>query len=353
MNFNWVLLYPLTQTDSRYADSFGEQVEYIQGLDYDSRLDKLNACRWGDDSQEWGERLASLFLSWRKDPYPPSVAHTMEWACRFFDIDPEDYPWITVPMAASVLADLPHDNPYHNPHHFREVIILLSLLIDTHMALDQEAVKLTKDDIMMMLTAAAIHDFSHDGHGNIIDETHFPSRMEKKSFAQAKDFLALAGASHEQRDKIESMLICTDVSRAPSGRSPSGFCRDIYMAHENGTISVVRAPAELKPLIKDRALSLMAMLLCEADVGLSAGLDYEFAREMTRLVALESRVLSASPTTLKGFMDMICHGGFTTNAGNALMGENFKTIMQCVQQDQDNNVLYAQPKTEGAHTRVP
>ncbi len=343
MEFNWVLLYPLMQTDSRYAVAFAEKLQQIQSVDYDERLNVLNNHRFGDDPQEWGDGLSELFIAWRNDPYAPMVSHTMEWACDFFDIDPEDYPWISVPMAAAVLADLDHDNSYHNTNHFREVVILLALMIDVFMSLEEMKVTLTKNDILMMLTAAAIHDFAHDGRGNFIDGTHSPSRMERKSFNQAKNFLATAGASRDQRDIIELMLICTDVSRVEAGRSPSGFCRDAYRAHENDLTNMIAVPTELKPLLKDRKLSLMAMMLCEADMGLSAGLSYNFAKEMTRLVASESTVLSPSPITLRGFMDAICHGGFSTPAAKVMMEENFKTIYQCADQDIDDKVLYSKP----------
>jgi hypothetical protein len=343
MEFNWVLLYPLMQTDSRYADAFAEKLQHIQGADYDERLEVLYDHRFDDDPKEWGSNLSELFMTWRKDPYAPTVAHTMEWACQLFKIDPEDYPWISVPMAASVLADLDHDNAYHNSHHFREVVILLSLMIDAFMKLHEMKVALTKNDIMMMLTAAAMHDFAHDGRGNFIDGMHSPSRMEKKSFNQAKDFLAIAGASRDQRDILELMLICTDVSRVEAGRSPSGFCRDAFHAHENNATDMIAVPEMLKPLLKDRKLSLMAMMLCEADMGLSAGLSYDFAKEMTRLVASESTVLSPSPTTLHGFMDAICHGGFSSPAAKVMMGDNFDKIYQSADQDIEDNVLYTQP----------
>jgi hypothetical protein len=341
MEMNWVLLYPLTQTDSRYAQEFGEMVEHVQSQDYDDRLDVLWSHRWDEDTQEWGERLSLLFLTWRKDPYPPSVCHTLQWACDLLDICPDDYPSITIPMAAAVLADLRHNNPYHNNHHFREVIILITLLIDTHIHFDEVAVNLTKEDMLMLLTAAAIHDFGHNGHGNFVEGVHFPSRMEKKSFLKTKDFLATAGASRDYRDKVELMLICTDVSRGQSGRSPSGHCRDIFLAHEHDNVSIVNAPSDFKQLLQNRKLSLMAALLCEADIGISAGLSYEFAKEMTRLVAEESSVLTPSPTTLHGFMEVVCHGGFMTPAANSLMGDNFKTIIKCAEQDMENNILYA------------
>jgi hypothetical protein len=260
-------------------------------------------------------------------------------ALNYFKVD-ESHPYLSATLLSGVLADIPHDNVYHNNDHFREVICLLCLLIARHN--DLSPFKLSSRDIMMLLMAACIHDFAHDGQGNFIKGTHLPSRLETRSFEKAKPFLQLALPDDKNiLDILKLFLICTDVSRGESGRSPAGHCRDIYLAHEYDNIKAVNVPEIFEPLLRNQMLSLMALMLCEADIGMSTGLTYDYSKRMTCLVSRESEVLMPSANTLFGFMDVICHGGFTSPAAKSLMGENFQSIWKQAEQDTDNNILYA------------
>jgi len=289
-------------------------------------------------TEEFGQYLTTKFSEFREHG-APHTARMMQSILASFSIG-DDHRLYQAALVAGALAAIPHNNVYHNTCHFREVILLLSLVMKRHLREDM-APPLSKDQIIFLLIAAAIHDFAHDGQGNIVQGSLIPSRLEKNALKQVSPFLQAAEMTEDDLDLMRLLLICTDVSRGHEGRSPAGYCRDIFLAHEYKNISAVNVPTLFDPLVADRTLSLMATLLCEADIGISAGLSYENAKNMTRLVAQENDMLQPSANTLYGFMEVICHGGFLSQASKSLMGDNFQTILLRVQDDKDDNVLYA------------
>jgi len=177
---------------------------------------------------------------------------------------------------------------------------------------------LNHDDILLLVTVAAIHDFAHDGNGNIVDGVHIPSRLENNAFNCAEPFFDAMGVNQNYKNMIKQMIIATDVSRGDMGRSPAGYTRDVFLAHIHDNVSIVNAPGECHMLLESEKLTLMCILMCEADIAMSSGLDYEFSKEMTKLIAEESSVLQANANTLHGFMEVICHGGYLSRAAQRL-----------------------------------
>jgi hypothetical protein len=84
----------------------------------------------------------------------------------------------------------------------------------------------------------------------------------------------------------------------------------------------------------------MSVLLGEADIAMSSGLDYPFSKEMTKLVAQESSILQPSANTLKGFMEVICHGGYLSRAAQMTLGQSFQAILLEAETDAEKGVLY-------------
>jgi hypothetical protein len=339
MSFDWPSLSRFSSPESEYQKDFDLALERLtynpNSFDINEYITQALSFKKTDD---FGRYCTELLEQWRgKAPFNATVVKT---ALDYFGID-VDSPLYHCALVGGVLADVPHDNPYHNNHHFREVLFVLCLLMANHNNAATDKTKiLTKDEITILIIAAAIHDFAHDGRGNMIKGTHIPSRTEKYSLKTAAPFLKNAGITNDVLKQLEIMLICTDVSRSEAGRSPSGMCRDIFLAHEYDNVSAVNVPEFYQPLIQNRKISFMATLLCEADIAVSTGLTYDYAQKMTRLVAEESEVLQPSANTLHGFMEVICHGGFLTQTSKTLMGDNFQSILLQAEDDKDNNILY-------------
>lgn len=212
-------------------------------------------------------------------------------------------------LMAAVLAAMPSTQPFHNHHHTREVVFL-SALLGLRAGLPPESAS-------ELFIAACIHDFVHDGLGNNRNGRHTPMRLETKALEAAKPFLNLPDA---QWARIVAMVLATDVSKS-NGPSPAQWMRMIY---ENKPAD--DCPAALRPLRTDRTLALQAALLEDADIGTSAGMPYDIAKKMTALVAQETGVFDATPQTLLGFLNDVCHGRFITQAAQDMFGHSINDL---------------------------
>jgi hypothetical protein len=290
----------------------------------------------------WANYASQYFTEWRNPntiKNGPALFDIVVQLCDFFQINHENK-LVSVALAAAIIGDIPHHNPYHNNHHFREVVIVVCRLMALHNDIG-ECENLSINNILLLFIAACIHDFAHDGRGNIIEGHHIAGRCEQKSLDHAKPYLLAAGMRSQDFEKIEILIKSTDASRGKNGKSPTDIARDIFLSHEHENISIENVPIEFAPLVQDYHLSLMAMLLCEADIAMSSGFHYEFSKEMTRLIAEESSVLEPTAKTLHGFMQIICQGGYLTKAAQTLFSDNFQAILLEAEQDCANDVKYA------------
>lgn len=292
-----------------------------------------------DDEQNIGDSISHHFRLWRVNG-APQIGQILSLLCDHFSV-PDNHYLIQSALVSCVLASIPTNNPYHNNNHFFEVIAMCVYLSVVHNDLTRApAERLSVDEVLLLFIAACIHDFAHDGQGNIVDGIHIPSRLEKRSLAKAKPYLMKVGMPEDDFAKIEMMVMCTDVSRNAQGRSPAGILRDISLAHQHDNVSVVNVDDFYAPIIESKKLSLMGILLADADIAMSSGLNYEFSKEMTKLVAQESSVLQPTANTLKGFMQVICHGGYLSRAAQVTLGQNFQAILLDAESDAEKGVLY-------------
>jgi len=346
MKLNWDKLPDLNGIESAHTKVVQKQLLAAmsqsggENLDVYNRLEDL-LTSVNTESYDWGDDIASIFSELRQSTKTPDIPFLLRLLCDFFDIE-DDHNLLPFAMMATLLAMVDNENPYHNNHHFFEVICMVIKLCIIHNALegDQE-LSLSNDDILILFISACIHDFDHKGKGNLIDGKHFPSLVEMRSCAHAKPFFIHVGMPEKEFDKIESLIICTDVSRGDFGSSPAKQARDIFLSHAHENVKVSNLNYLYKTLIDDKKMSLMALLLAEADIAMSSALTYEFSKDMTRLVASESQVLRPSAKTLYGFMEVICHGGFLSRAANLVFGQNFQAILLEAQADSEKDVLYS------------
>jgi hypothetical protein len=334
MEFDLSHLDILTTLDCDYADQFKTTLKKIKN-DIPDNFPTIPL------HNDWGPDISHVFVRWRQGEKAPTLPILLLNAAHHFDLDTKSDLFIST-MAACILGEIPHQNPYHNNLHFLEVFYVAMHLCALHNDLSRED-NLSKDEVLLLLLAAAIHDFAHPGHGNMLNDTHIPSFVEKKSLTKIEPFLKALGLSDALFKQVQIMIICTDVSRDSNGKSPSMIARDIYLSHQHNNLKTVNVPDFFKPLLDDKKLPLMAVMLCEADIAMSSGLDYEFSKEMTRLVAQESSILQPNAVTLLGFMESICHGGYLTHASNNLLGQNFQAILLQAEQDAIESVSYAKP----------
>lgn len=344
MELQWNANSPTDHSDPSLLKAFQDKLVAFQACDQKSpatddfeRLLKKSATQ--DENICIGKDLAVLFMQWRGGDGVP-LPFLLNASAGHFDIDP-DHPLMQAAVSACILGEIEHENPYHNNHHFREVFATAMLLCARHNALyADDKLRLKEEDILLLASASAIHDLSHDG-GDMIENEKITSRLEIQAVNHAAPFLLCNGMGDNHVQLLRAMIVATDVIPDNGGHSPADMAREIYHAHMRNEPMPARAPDIMLPLIMSRKSALLARFLGEADIIPSSGTDYTMAKELTIQVAAENDELRPSASTLYTFLDVICHRGYDTQAAQDMFGQNFDELLKKVRNDAAQGVLYS------------
>ena len=250
-----------------------------------------------------------------------------------------------IALAASILGDIPNAENFHNNAHYRDITSTIFRLITCADQLKETKIQLDLDDKILMLIAACIHDYAHDGQGNMHGGIHLPMRLERKALDYSLPILKLFGLRDDEQARLETMILCTDVSCGPQGLSPSRILSKVYNFHYNHWPNPKIKSLEYAPLYQalmaDEKTCLMAMMLEEADIFTSVGLSYDYAKLTTILVAKETKILSTKASTLLGFIEIICDGLIASPAACHLFSEGFEEIYIQVGKDVMDDIDFA------------
>lgn len=249
----------------------------------------------------WGEQASQLYRQWRQAPSAAPNNLALLGAVLAYRGIPLHHRLVPAGIVAAILGDIRCDLPYHSHHHTRDVVCN-----DIRLTTDE-----THDEILTGFIAACVHDLGHDGRGNTLRDahdptrtTHIPFRLEAHAFDLAAPFLIAADITADALADISVMLRTTDVSRSKltGGNSPAEVLRILFTGEKyEGAM-----PRSLSALVKRPRLTHLAMKLSSADLGVSAGLSYEYSAMMTALLCAENGLIKATPRTLLGFLDHIC-----------------------------------------------
>ena len=244
-------------------------------------------------------------------------------------------------MMAAFLGEMNNDQPYHDNTHFKKVLLHLICIIKAHNTIFLGGSKALKDDeICMLIAAACIHDIGHDGMGNIVKGVHIPHRLERRSFEYAKPFLALVGMNDEAvLNKLLVMLLTTDVSPLDDPANPMHQMKAAYRFHylgEGKRAHSLHLADELDILEKDPRLATMCLLLHEADIATSAGLNYEVTKYETSLLREEFCGDQGKPSHIIDFLNQICSRRFLSDAGQKLYAANLARIYALAEEGVEN-----------------
>jgi hypothetical protein len=160
---------------------------------------------------------------------------------------------------------------YHHAGHLCDV-----LLSSLYLAC---LVKLDRRHSALLVLAALIHDFHHDGTGNGSE----PFRLEALAVRGASAYLESARVTGEEQALLAALVLATDfVAGCP-------FARACHAAHDSGQPmpAVPEQAPELRKLLERPEFALQAMLLIEADILPSVGLTLEYAQRMQARLAAE------------------------------------------------------------------
>ena len=252
-------------------------------------------------------------------------------------------------LAASVLGEVENNLPYHNNMHYKKVLMQTIRLIAVHNNIYHDtAQEFDTRKISLLMLAACIHDLGHDGRGNTIKGVFEQGRLEKRAFRLAASYLESCGLPQQDLAMIEVMLLCTDVAPLGDPSNPVNQMKAAYRYHFLGQkkkIGPLNLDEELSVLQKDADLSLMALILHEADIGTSAGLDYNLTTYETAQLMREMGEEQAFPQDVVDFLNDICQRVMLSDSAQRLFAANMARIFALAEKEiADGNHAYPQPE---------
>ena len=288
------------------------------------------------------QKTLDLLTSWQDGSVQFSTTSMMAYVIEKFDFDEAAHKiHINALLIAAILADLRNDLPYHNTLHYRKVLLHTVRLIAVHNHLFKGSDKRTLDHDAMtkLMISACIHDLGHAGTGNIIERKYQMAMTEQRSFDLAYPYLAATGLSEDILADIRIMLITTDVSPLGDPISPMQQARAAYKLHfgmnkDDDDEPLYSQPLEI--LKEDERLCLLCVLLHEADIMNSAGVDYEITRKESVAINQEMGESLALPEDTLLFLNKICGDGFLSDAARYLADGNLIRIKARVMDDYKN-----------------
>lgn len=242
-------------------------------------------------------------------------------------------------LVASVLGEMPHALAYHNPAHFRKVLHhAIRLIVMDRTLAGQDQTGLSKEQAVLLMIAACIHDMGHDGSSNLNGGQYDPGRLEKRSCALAEPYLLAAGLSEGAMSYLRTMVLCTDASRPDNPSCPLSQLKAAYHHHfSDFSGKAEHSAGQVFTFLRNRKdLTLLALYLHEADIMSSAGVSYDRTRCETIQFKRERGEGAARPSDVLEFFDTICRGGFLTSAGKALAQRPYESIRAAVELDFEN-----------------
>ncbi len=171
------------------------------------------------------------------------------------------------------------ENTYHTPLHTAEA--MLSAHVLAHAGARQEAFTPTGDEHALLVLAALIHDWYHDGSAGDLA----PFQMEMLALDAARPYLGDITLS--QLTRLELMVLATDQ------RGPNLLARHILTWHRTGQASATPEIADsytaLAPLLRPEhaRTAELAALLRDADLLPFVGLTPDYAVMQTTQVSDE------------------------------------------------------------------
>lgn len=280
---------------------------------------------WLDDRHMTGE----TFRQWREKKMPrlKDFAEYIGPAFRNHRLWP-------VVLVACAMGDEPHTNPYHSNDHFREVMAC-------YLRLTAEINGLDDDAFLTGFIACCLHDYKHDGSTNRVNDTHEPMRLEMRSCGLAEEALRAAGADDTLLTNVRAIIGATDVSRGGAPTSPAHILRHIHFAHIGEDKMPKDVPEVMQPLVDNKELAYVAILMEVADIIPSAAIDHAHSVASIKMLEAENpNSIKADAQNLLFFLDVLCDNIPHVAVARDLFGSTYARIRAKVGEEAKSGVEY-------------
>lgn len=302
-----------------------------------ARVAEVSELLCGPEIAAYGARATAVFMRWEQEGGGPTLPALAAYAARHFEID-TDSPGFRSLMMAGVLAELPNTLQYHGNEHYRKVLFHAIRLAATHNLIyaDRPERFLTGSDVVVLMTAACIHDLGHEGGDNLRDGVYTPGQMEQIAIDIARPYLEAAGLDRDMMGMIETIVFCTDITFFAGDNSPCIRMKKIYKHYlwndDSEDVSMMTM-GKLRRYEDNPRLVEMAMMLHEADIGSSAGLSYEQTIRETINIMEERGAKTAGPKTVLAFLREQLGETLFTDAARQVLGPVMATVIEQAEHD--------------------
>lgn len=279
-----------------------------------------------------------MLRGWHTRGNPPSLAALCIYAIENLNLKllPDAVQAI---LGGAVLGEVEHSLPYHNNMHFRKVLLQLLRLVHVHNQIYKDTPHALDDNqIALLIIACCVHDFGHDGMGNTLKGIHHPGYVERRSFTMASPYLSKLGMSEPGLYDLKVALLSTDVSPLADPGNYMNQMKAAYRFHflgERKGLQTLNLDAELSRLQKNAALATMSLMLHEADISTSAGIDYDITKYETAIYAQEIGE-DAKPSHIVEFLDTVCQKRMLSDSAQKLYAANMARILALAAEDVKN-----------------
>lgn len=329
------------QPDPSWADKAALEVAYektLASLDRDLEELEVQASFLYSphaEADNLTDQNIALLKRWYHMGHMPSLYAFCVHALSKFKVTPDE-DLLQALAVTSVLASVENDLPYHNVLHYKKVLLQAIRLIAAHNDIYEGSdFFLDDEDIVLVLMAACAHDLAHDGRGNTIKGVYEQARLEKHTLTVLLPYIQVVGfQDKELHDKLVNrfrvMLFCTDTT--PNG-NPHSFMSQMKAAYRYHFLETktktgkLNLDEDIRTLENDAKLTVMALLLHEADMATSSGLSYDVTVFETGLFYREAGQEEARPSGILEFMDAICQRQILSSAGQKLYSANMARII--------------------------
>ena len=205
--------------------------ELCSGFDSDyKRVVEVYELLLGEEIAAYGTRAAAVFSRWEAEGGGPTLPALLVHAIEYFGLDAESA-GVRSAMISGILAEMPNYLQYHGNEHYRKVLFHAIRLMATHNNLfkDENPERvLGPDQIVVLLSAACVHDLGHEGGDNLRDGVYTPGQMEQFAFDIARPYYEYFGLDRDRMGEIETMVFCTDITFFAGDNSPCIRMKKIY-----------------------------------------------------------------------------------------------------------------------------
>lgn len=301
--------------------------------------DRMAACNdvlYGDNYDNFGVQATDVFSQWAELGRGPILPAMVASAIEAFDLD------ITAPLVKSaflsaILAEYPNNLLYHGNEHYRKVLFHVLRLIALHNEMfDGTNRKFSHDHTATLLIGACVHDLGHEGGDNLREGVYTPGQMEQFAINLSRPYFEALGVNKDDLGELETIIFCTDITFFAGDNSPCVRMKKIYRYFfwddDREDVSMMMM-GKLRRFEDNPRLSLMAMILHEADVATSAGLSYEQTIKETIAIMEERGLKIAGPKTVLAFLREQLGETMFSEASKRLYGRVMMGVIKHAEQD--------------------